>query len=252
MKWLQFFFGSKIYDQIQSGVRKRVLTVDRINLFFTEDVYEDLGMEKLVAEAKIKAEELVTEAMTKAEQVLEQNELQKQDSGDDDDDEPGNASENELEHDDDDQDNITVNNEVMNESTASTTAPIPRHHPQMSIMLNIGQRSLEQLVNMNLGWLKHYGWVHELQGEWFYALLVCLQKPLEADVMADLREIAKICRKTRAAIWKSQEEYSGSADENTNETNRANIATFLNTMNLFISLVGNYFQQRDLADTLTD
>lgn len=156
-----------------------------------------------------------------------------------------------------------------------------KHPPLLSILLNLSANALEDLLNMHVTWVKHYGWFHEWQGKWIYAILACVEKPLSCDVVADIRDLVRVCSKVRNSVceskiaasvragWRTQStelermkaqheaandenhfqtaEYVGDEDGETEDSYR--FKEFLNTLNLFICLVGNYFQQYDLADT---
>ncbi|CAJ0917905.1 unnamed protein product [Ranitomeya imitator] len=84
---------------------------------------------------------------------------------------------------------------------------------------------LEYLVN----WFEERDFTPEL-GRWLYALLASLEKPLLPEAHSLIRQLARRCSQVRAGVEHREDER-------------------VSALNLFICLVGRYFEQRDLADS---
>ena len=243
-----------------ASLRKRITCVERVDSFFSENLCADIGIEDVSIGFVDKDADLREDTFDGLGDSLQKIGLKRMSNQSEDNKNKADQSEDDKSDDaesagetSDEDDNALADNDidvsVSNSGDSTNPAFTERQHPHMSIMLNLGQRTLERLIYLQLGWLKHYGWVHESQGEWIYGILACLQKPLESSVISDLREIAKYCRATRLSIWKSKAKYDEGPCK---DLNHDNFISFLNTMNLFICIVGDYFQQRDLADELLD
>lgn len=139
--------------------------------------------------------------------------------------------------------------EKEKEKTVERT-PTPRSgsRPLMNVVMQLNQYQLESLVKWNLLWAQNIGLVNECQGQWLYALLACLIKPVDPSIMSDLRSIARVFIKTRNSFtndWrshfevKSEEGAAGGSDER--------VFDYINTLNLFIYVISDYFQQKDLV-----
>ncbi|XP_045595473.1 gem-associated protein 2 [Procambarus clarkii] len=100
--------------------------------------------------------------------------------------------------------------------------------PLMSIVLNIKQRGLQNLLEWHSQWLEVLGF-SEPQGRWFYALLACLEKPLTPESCSQIRHIARMCAQIRSALKSSEHPH-------------------LPHLNVIICIVARYFNQEDLAD----
>lgn len=92
----------------------------------------------------------------------------------------------------------------------------------------IFQHEVEQLIEYHVRWMEERGFTKHF-GCWMYALLVKLEKPLTPEMCSLLRNLARLCSKIRCDLM--------SADN-----------PLLPQLNLFICLVGRYFDQSDLAD----
>lgn len=100
------------------------------------------------------------------------------------------------------------------------------HSPLLSIMLKINQPMAVVLLDFHLDWFGKLGLSPE-QGEWFYALLVCLDKPTPPEAICLLRNLARKCALLRASL--------NNIDD-----------TILPHLNLLITIVTRYFEQSDL------
>ena len=87
---------------------------------------------------------------------------------------------------------------------------------------------MEVLLGYNIRWLEEGGFTSH-RGRWLYALLVKLEKPLIPEMCSLLRNLARTCIKLRSQL---------PSPDNPS----------LLQLNLFICLVGRYFDQTDLAD----
>lgn len=119
---------------------------------------------------------------------------------------------------------------LLNKSSSNTAKPelVEGQQPLLSIVLNIKQRGIENLLEWHAQWLEVLGF-SKPQGQWFYALLACLEKPLTPESCSQIRHIARMCAKIRASL--------DSADH-----------PDLPQLNVIICIVAKYFNQEDLAD----
>ncbi|XP_067930079.1 gem-associated protein 2-like isoform X2 [Watersipora subatra] len=101
--------------------------------------------------------------------------------------------------------------------------------PLLSIISQIDQDTLLLLLGYHIRWFELTGF-SQLQGQWFYALLAALEKPLLPESCSLIRSLARNCTNLRASL-----------DSTDN--------SMLQQLNLIICLVGDYFGQRDLCDT---
>ncbi|XP_052813822.1 gem-associated protein 2-like [Mya arenaria] len=100
--------------------------------------------------------------------------------------------------------------------------------PLVSFMVAMDQATVIKVLEYHLNWFEVTGFT-ERQGYWFYALLVCLDKPLTPDACSLLRGLARACSRLRASL-----------------ENKADAR--LVPLNLFICLIARYFDQSDLKD----
>ncbi|KAK7071846.1 gem (nuclear organelle) associated protein 2 [Halocaridina rubra] len=119
---------------------------------------------------------------------------------------------------------------LLNKSNSSSAKPelVQGHPPLLSIVLNIKQKGIENLLEWHAQWLEVLGF-SKPQGQWFYALLACLEKPLTPESCSQIRHIARMCAKIRASL--------DTADH-----------PDLAQLNVIICIVARYFNQEDLAD----
>ncbi|KAG7164326.1 Gem-associated protein 2-like [Homarus americanus] len=113
-------------------------------------------------------------------------------------------------------------------SDAAQPPLVEGQQPLLSIVLNIKQRGLRNLLEWHAQWLEVLGF-SEAQGCWFYALLACLEKPLTPESCSQIRHIARICAKLRSSLESSDHPH-------------------LPHLNVIICIVARYFNQEDLAD----
>ncbi|XP_034950878.1 gem-associated protein 2 [Chelonus insularis] len=104
------------------------------------------------------------------------------------------------------------------------------HQPSLSIILSMNQSMVEQVLEYLVDEVENKGTLTPQMGRWIYALLTIIEMPLDPDVCACLRTLARACSKLRASLTSEDD-------------------TQVSTMNLFICLVARYFKQLDLADT---
>lgn len=116
--------------------------------------------------------------------------------------------------------NVAVDASLQNDGSG-----IP---PLLSVVAQMDQRTVIRVLEYHVNWLEATGHTRK-QGQWFYALLACLQKPLSPEACAWLRQLARVCSIIRASL-KSPEEPQ------------------LLELNLLICLIAYYFDQGDLAD----
>ncbi|KAJ8290306.1 hypothetical protein GJAV_G00011170 [Gymnothorax javanicus] len=99
--------------------------------------------------------------------------------------------------------------------------------PFLSIVSRLNQTSVSMVLEYLIKWFEDNQFVPQL-GQWLYALLACLEKPLLPEAHSLIRQLARRCSEVRATL------------ESKDET--------LSAMNLMICLVARYFEQNDLAD----
>ena len=68
----------------------------------------------------------------------------------------------------------------------------------MTIILFL-QRGIENLLEWHAQWLEVLGF-SKPQGQWFYALLACLEKPVTPESCSQIRHIVRMCAKIRASL----------------------------------------------------
>lgn len=123
----------------------------------------------------------------------------------------------------------TKTHENMYQTPASTQKPSQEGTlPLLSVLQHINQATLLQVFEYHVTWLEEIGFSHH-QGRWFYALLVCLEKPLLPETTYLLRTLARLCAALRASL-----------DSALND--------LVSPLNLIITIVSRYFGQSDLAD----
>ncbi|KAF8789609.1 gem-associated protein 2-like [Argiope bruennichi] len=100
--------------------------------------------------------------------------------------------------------------------------------PLLSIILYLNQGQIVKLLSYHIEWLEKIGFSH-LQGEWLYALLVALEKPLDPDTCALLRSLSRHCSKLRNELPTPDHE-------------------FVQALNLLLLIVAHCFDQKDMSD----
>ncbi|KAF1763287.1 hypothetical protein GCK72_011553 [Caenorhabditis remanei] len=100
--------------------------------------------------------------------------------------------------------------------------------PAVPMVLAIPKKHLSQLIEHLVEWSSEEGLSRPIR-EWIYALLLVIDLPLVQDVVSALRTLVKECKKLRAQlpVDRKSEAYEYS---------------------LFITIIGNFFGQKDLAD----
>lgn len=145
--------------------------------------------------------------------------------------------------------------------------------PLMSLMLLLSQLQIRQLIDYQSEWITKYGFVNKCQGEWLYALLSCVEKPLEPSSMASIRMICKsliIIRNNFTSKINNENKVDVCNDNGKEEddegTEKVPVTVemqdlsiesdipenseFINSLNLFIYLIADYFCQKDLVTEL--
>lgn len=119
---------------------------------------------------------------------------------------------------------------LLKQSSQDSMQPqlIEGQQPLLSILLNIKQKGIENLLEWHAQWLEVLGF-SEAQGRWFYALLACLEKPLTPESCSQIRHIAMMCAKIRASLETADHPH-------------------LSQLNVIICIVARYFCQEDLVD----
>ncbi|VDK55389.1 unnamed protein product [Anisakis simplex] len=125
------------------------------------------------------------------------------------------------------------------------------YSPTPAIVMNLSQNQVNSLVQHLQQIFMEEGYSRELF-QWFYSVLLVVEKPLLHDVCASLRAFAKHCRFLRCTIpTEDSNDNAGStkstADASDGIRNEDNIA-LANEFSLFIALISIYFEQKDLAD----
>ncbi|MEE6512335.1 hypothetical protein FKM82_019282 [Ascaphus truei] len=100
--------------------------------------------------------------------------------------------------------------------------------PLLSIVSRMSQATVTSVLEYLVNWFEERDFTSEL-GRWLYALLACLEKPLLPEAHSLIRQLARRCSEVRAMVEHKEDER-------------------VSALNLFICLVGRYFEQRDLAD----
>jgi len=100
--------------------------------------------------------------------------------------------------------------------------------PLMSVVMYLTQPMVEKVLLHHLNFINARGY-HVQQGPWIYALLALLQKPLTPDTCSTLRDLARLCAQLRSQLDSATHPH-------------------LTPLNLFISLIARYFDQKDMAD----
>lgn len=102
--------------------------------------------------------------------------------------------------------------------------------PMLPIILSLNQFMVETLLEYNVQWLEETSFSQQ-RGQWLYALLAKLEKPLKPEMCSLIRTLARLCSTFRANLASAED-------------------PLLPQLNLFICLVGRYFDQTDLADPI--
>ncbi|KAK3109116.1 hypothetical protein FSP39_023393 [Pinctada imbricata] len=117
---------------------------------------------------------------------------------------------------------VTMEGQDINRTTHEGVLPL------LSIVAALDQPTIERLLEYHINWFEATGFT-EKQGQWFYALLCCLEKPLSPESCSLIRSLARSCANLRATLDSPEDPR-------------------LVPLNLFICLVSRYFDQSDLVD----
>ncbi|KAL5006939.1 hypothetical protein ScPMuIL_015745 [Solemya velum] len=101
--------------------------------------------------------------------------------------------------------------------------------PLLSVVTAMDQYTVFKVLKYHLNWFEATGF-SEHQGQWFYALLACLTKPIDPDACSLLRCLARSAASLRATLMSPSD-------------------SRLVPLNLIICLVSVYFDQKDLMDS---
>ncbi|XP_061599408.1 gem-associated protein 2 [Cololabis saira] len=100
--------------------------------------------------------------------------------------------------------------------------------PFLSIVSRLNQSTVLMVLDILISWFEEREFVPQL-GQWLYALLACLEKPLLPEAHSSIRQLARRCSQLRSTLDSQEDEK-------------------LPALNLLICLVARYFEQNDLAD----
>lgn len=100
--------------------------------------------------------------------------------------------------------------------------------PFLSIVSKLNQSTVSSVLEYLISWFEERDFVPQL-GQWLYALLACLEKPLLPEAHSLIRQLARRCSTVRANLENRDDER-------------------LSALNLMICIVSRYFDQNDLAD----
>lgn len=103
--------------------------------------------------------------------------------------------------------------------------------PLLSIILYLSQNHVIKLITYHVEWLEKAKFSHD-QGKWLYALLLCLETPLDPDTCALLRSLARVCSSLRSDLSDADDEA-------------------LKPLNSIITIVSEYFDQIDMSDNFS-
>ncbi|GAB1600193.1 gem-associated protein 2-like [Argonauta hians] len=101
--------------------------------------------------------------------------------------------------------------------------------PLLSLVSVMEQSCIERLLNYHMNCFESIGFTHH-QGQWIFAMLTCLQKPLTPEACSAIRNLARICARLRALVKSPSDPH-------------------LTPLNLIICLVCHYFEQKDLISS---
>ncbi|XP_015918868.2 gem-associated protein 2 [Parasteatoda tepidariorum] len=102
------------------------------------------------------------------------------------------------------------------------------HLPFLSVMAHLDQNRIKKLLSYFDTWLDDINFSHQV-GKWIYALLVCLEKPLDPNTCSLLRNLSKHCCRFRDSL--------SSPDDK-----------LLISLNMIITIIAYHFDQKDLCD----
>lgn len=100
--------------------------------------------------------------------------------------------------------------------------------PLLSVILYLNQSEITTLLSYHIDWLQKIKFTH-FQGEWIYALLSRLEKPLDPDTCSLLRNLSRVCSILRSELSSPEDEA-------------------LKPLNIIITIISNCFDQKDMND----
>jgi hypothetical protein len=138
------------------------------------------------------------------------------------------------------------------------------YQPLMSVMLMLTQHQIECLIYFHSEWITKHGFINKCQGEWLYALLACIDKPVDPSTMGDIRNVCKslinirnrisLKLKRNGVLLCDDEDIDKLSDDFqkdvTLDEDLEDVSTraedYLSALNLFIFIISDYFCQKDL------
>ncbi|KAI1287029.1 Gem-associated protein 2 [Halotydeus destructor] len=139
--------------------------------------------------------------------------------GYDEDAELSDVNETESSSDDDGTSETDKNDKVEPSSTGNP--------PLLREVCSLNAMNVIKLIRHHTYWIKQSGFSRQI-GLWVYSLMGCLEKPLQSEVYADLRDLCRACLHIRRSL--------DPTDDN------------LKQLNLIIYIVTRYFNQLDLLE----
>lgn len=101
--------------------------------------------------------------------------------------------------------------------------------PRLSVMLSLSQSLIIDILESLIDWIREEGYSHRL-GMWAYSLIACLEEPLQPDYFNILRRLSRLCSFIRS------------------KRDLIHDKSLVNSLNVIITLIGIYFNQKDLQD----
>ncbi|XP_054164208.1 gem-associated protein 2-like [Oppia nitens] len=102
--------------------------------------------------------------------------------------------------------------------------------PLLSTLCGLTQDEVVRVLSYHIQWIRQFKFTQHM-GLWIYSLLVCLDKPLPADVYSTLRDLSRVCSECRQRCRSTSDD-----------------CTEWWALNLIICLIGGYFDQTDMCD----
>jgi len=90
-------------------------------------------------------------------------------------------------------------------STTSQPAREPAR-PTLSVIMNLDIVSVRQLLEYHLRWAKKAKEIDEVHAQWLYALMLRLDKPIDADMASGLRSLLRRLASDRARLAESPDD----------------------------------------------
>ncbi|CAI4227998.1 unnamed protein product [Auanema sp. JU1783] len=121
--------------------------------------------------------------------------------------------------------------EKCHPALSSKLSQFPNHictPPALSLICGLNSPQVNALISYIVEWANTESLTRPLR-EWLFALMIAVELPLLHDVVASLRDLAKMCKALRAEID------SEKLDE-------------ISEISYFVAIVGVFFEQKDLID----